>query len=87
MGGVDVTGSSTFRGDVNFSGKIGALGGIYLANTTVAALPTCSTAAKGMMYYATDVANSTINYRMTGLTGGGNTGVPVSCNGSSWEAH
>ena len=51
---------------------------------TVATLPTCNTAAKGLNAYVTDATSPTYNGT---LTGGGAVVVPVFCSGVSWTAH
>ena len=51
---------------------------------TVATLPTCNTAAKGLNAYVTDAASPTYS---GALTGGGAVVVPVFCSGAAWSAH
>ncbi len=59
-------------------------GSISLPTTTVASLPPCTTAQKGLLYSVSDAVTPTYN---GALTGGGQSMVPVFCNGSSWTAH
>lgn len=51
---------------------------------TVATLPTCNTAAKGIKAFVTDATSPTYN---GALTGGGTVAVPAVCNGSAWASH
>ena len=54
------------------------------AKTTVAALPTCNTAAKGYTYEVTDASSPT--YGGT-LTGSSTTFALAICDGTNWTAH
>ena len=58
--------------------------GAILPSSTVAQLPTCNAARKGMLRYVTDATTPTYN---AALTGGSNVIVPVHCNGSAWSSH
>jgi hypothetical protein len=58
--------------------------GVLLPLTTVSALPTCNSAAKGWLYAVSDATAPTYN---GALTGGGAVSVPVYCNGTSWTSH
>lgn len=69
---------------VNDAGVAVSSNGLQLPVTTVAALPTCNTAAKGLLYAVSDATSPTYNGT---LTGGGAVSVPVYCNGSSWASH
>jgi hypothetical protein len=59
-------------------------GTLSLPTTTVASLPTCGPAQKGLLYSASDAQPPTYNGP---VTGGGSTVIPVFCNGSIWTAH
>jgi hypothetical protein len=59
-------------------------GSLSLPTTTVASLPTCGPAQKGLLYSVSDAAPP--SYNATVIGGGANT-IPVFCNGSSWTAH
>lgn len=59
-------------------------GSFSLPTTTVASLPTCAAAQKGLLYSVSDALSPTYNGP---VTGGGPTTVPVFCNGSIWTAH
>jgi hypothetical protein len=66
------------------AGRVVARGGVRLPMTTVAALPACNDASKGLMYAVSDAASPA--YDGT-LTPGGATSVPAYCNGANWTAH
>jgi hypothetical protein len=66
------------------SGRVVTNGGIRLPVTTVAALPACNGASRGLVYAVSDAASPT--YDNT-LTGGGAMSVPAYCNGANWRAH
>ena len=59
-------------------------GNLTLAGSTVANLPTCTTALRGTLRAVTDATAPTYNGT---LTGGGSVAVPVYCNGTTWTAH
>jgi len=59
-------------------------GSLSLPTTTVASLPPCGTAQKGLLYSVSDAVSPTYNGP---LTGGGSVTIPVFCNGSIWTAH
>lgn len=80
-----VTGTNTPSTSVaSFAGSLGAVAGIALHGTTVAALPTCNAGEEGTMMYVTDATAPAYNAT---LTGGGTVAVPVFCNGSTWTSH
>ena len=70
-----VPGSLTVAGTITLPGPYSAAG---------TAAPTCNSAAKGEMIYATDI--TTLTYNATYVSGGSNTG-PLFCNGTNWTAH
>jgi hypothetical protein len=59
-------------------------GSLSLPTTTVASLPPCGPAQKGLLYSVSDAVSPTYNGP---LTAGGSTTIPVFCNGSIWTAH
>lgn len=59
-------------------------GSLSLPTTTVASLPTCGIAEKGLLYSVSDALSPTYNGP---LKAGGSTLIPVFCNGSVWTAH
>jgi hypothetical protein len=59
-------------------------GSLSLQTTTVASLPSCGPAQKGLLYSVSDAVSPIYN---APLTGGGPTTIPVFCNGSRWTAH
>ncbi len=59
-------------------------GSLSLPTTTVASLPPCGPAQKGLLYSVSDAASPIYNGP---LTAGGSTTIPVFCNGSIWTAH
>lgn len=52
--------------------------------TVVASLPTCNSAAKGLLYVVTDASSPTYG---AALTGGSSTTALALCDGSIWRAH
>lgn len=58
-------------------------GSLQTGTTTVGALPTCNTAAKGRRYFVTDL-NQAVTYHTTVTTGGGSTNLGVLCDGTNW---
>ena len=65
------------------AGSLAINGATRLAITTVAALPTCNTGAKGELYEVTDASSPTWHGT---LTGGSTTFSGAMCNGSDWIA-
>lgn len=59
-------------------------GTLSLPTTTVASLPHCGAAQKGLLFSVSDAVAPTYN---APLTGGGSIAIPVFCNGSLWTAH
>jgi hypothetical protein len=59
-------------------------GTLSLPTTTVASLPTCGPAERGLLYSVSDALPPTYNAR---VVGGGSIAIPVYCNGSTWTAH
>jgi hypothetical protein len=59
-------------------------GSLSLPTTTVASLPVCRAAQKGLLYSVSDAVSPVYNGP---LMGGGTTTIPVFCNGSIWTAH
>jgi hypothetical protein len=59
-------------------------GTLSLPIATVASLPKCGAAQKGLLYAVSDALSPT--YNGPTMPGGSNT-IPVFCNGSSWTAH
>lgn len=57
---------------------------VQLPGTTVAALPSCVSATRGLMEYVTDASSPTYNAT---LTGGSTTVALAVCNGTAWTAH
>lgn len=55
-----------------------------VSSTTVAALPACATALKGVVYLVTDATTPT--YLAT-ISNGGTAVIPVVCDGVNWAAH
>lgn len=66
------------------SGIVTVAKGINLAGYTVATLPTCNSANKGLMVYVTDANAVTYN---SVVAGGGTNTLPVMCNGTNWTEH
>lgn len=54
-----------------------------IAQTTVAALPTCNSASKGYLYEVTDASSPTFGGT---LTGSSTTFTLAACNGTNWVA-
>jgi Pectate lyase superfamily protein len=69
---------------ISDTGRLQVFDGLALTITTVAALPTCGSNQKGLMYAVSDATSPTYN---GALTGGGAVSVPVYCNGTSWSSH
>lgn len=59
-------------------------GSLSLPTTTVASLPSCGPAQRGLLYAVSDALAPAYN---GAVTGGGTAAIPVFCNGSSWTAH
>ncbi len=59
-------------------------GSLSLPTTTVASLPHCGPAQKGLLYSVSNALSPTYNGP---LTAGGSSTIPVFCNGSMWTAH
>ena len=59
-------------------------GTLSLPTTTVASLPPCGPAQRGLLYSVSDALSPTYN---APLRRGGSTTIPVFCNGSIWTAH
>jgi hypothetical protein len=59
-------------------------GSLSLPTTTVASLPSCGPAQKGLLYSVSDAAAPSYN---APVTGGSTSTIPVFCNGSAWTAH
>jgi hypothetical protein len=59
-------------------------GSLSLPTTTVASLPVCGQAQRGLLYSVSDAHPPTYN---SPVSGGGSITIPVFCNGSSWTAH
>jgi hypothetical protein len=83
-----LSGSEIIRDQVNptggyFTSKLLATTGLAAVKTTVSALPTCNTAAKGDVYVVTDATAPTYGGTLTG----GSTVVALAlCTGSAWTA-
>ncbi|GAB7536144.1 hypothetical protein BGC_23600 [Burkholderia sp. 3C] len=71
-------------GPLTVTPMVAVAGGLQLPLSTVAALPTCNSTNKALMYAVSDATSPTYN---GALTGGGTVSVPVYCNGSTWTAH
>ncbi len=69
---------------VSNTGVVNLSSYLQLAKTTVANLPTCTSALQGAVMAVTDATSPTYN---GALTGGGTATVPAFCNGSAWTAH
>jgi hypothetical protein len=59
-------------------------GSVAVPTTTVASLPACGPAQKGLLYSVSDAAAPAYN---APVTGGGTNTIPVFCNGTAWTAH
>lgn len=59
-------------------------GSVSVPTTTVASLPACGQAQKGLLYSVSDAAAPAYN---APVTGGGTNTIPVFCNGTAWTAH
>jgi hypothetical protein len=59
-------------------------GTLSLPTTTVASLPPCGSAQRGLLYSVSDARSPAYNAI---VTGGGSVAIPVYCNGTSWTAH
>jgi len=59
-------------------------GTLSLPVTTVASLPSCGAAQRGLLYAVSDAVAPTYNGT---LAGGGTVSIPVYCNGTAWTAH
>lgn len=68
-------------GPANGHGQPSTIGGIPLPISTVAGLPACIAAHRGMLLVVTDVSSS--SYGIT-LVGGGTVVTLALCNGTTW---
>jgi len=59
-------------------------GSLSLPTTTVASLPACGRAQRGLLYSVSDAQPPAYN---APVSGGGSTTIPVFCNGAKWTAH
>lgn len=66
---------------LQYNGSVLACGATQRPLTTVGALPTCNSAARGVMYFVTD---SLTPVALATVVAGGAVQIGVTCNGTAW---
>lgn len=74
----------TLNGTATSLLSVDGTAGLILPISTVAALPTCTTALKGAQRMVSDATTPTYN---GALTGGSTVVTAVGCNGTAWLSH